>query len=102
MTLAVLANGSEVCGPNVPIGPSPATARAALPVVGQGSGGGIDPRRLVGGSNVVAAMLGSGRSHWKAIKPITMASARAGTTVVARFRRCCALSRAANRFTAIE
>jgi hypothetical protein len=63
MILAVLARGSAVCGPCVPIVPSPLTDSAALPIVGQGSTGAAAPSLVVAGRKVVAAMAGNGRSN---------------------------------------
>ena len=87
MILAVLASGSAVCGPCDAIVPSPATASAALPVVGQGSDGGVAPTLVVAGRNVVAAMMGKGRKTWKARTPPTRATARKAASAIASVRR---------------
>ena len=87
MILAVLASGSAVCGPWVPIIPSPATARAALPLDGHGSAGGTAPSLVVAGRKVVAAMVGRGRNNWKPRSPPTTATARKMASEIASVRR---------------
>ena len=87
MSLAVLASGSAVCGPCDAIGPSPATVSAPLPVVGQGSDGGVAPSLVVAGRNVVAAIVGKGRKTWKARTPPTRATPRKTASAIASVRR---------------